>query len=81
MNDIWQLQDAKAKLSEVIEKAMNGEPQFITKRGEPAVVVISQSEFLRQQQRVKNLNQVLGGAPVELKLTRNNTSVRPNRLG
>jgi antitoxin Phd len=81
MNDIWQLQDAKAKLSEVVEKAMNGEPQFITKRGEPAVVVISQAEFLRQQQQSKNLNQVLSGAPTELKLTRDKTSVRPNRLG
>ena len=81
MNDTWQLQDAKAKLSEVVEKAMNGEPQFITKRGEPAVVVISQAEFLRQQQRSKNLNQVLGGAPAELRLTRDKTPVRQNRLG
>jgi antitoxin Phd len=81
MNDIWQLQDAKAKLSEVVEKAMNGEPQFITKRGEPAVVVISQAEFLRQQQQSKSLNQVLSGAPAELKLTRDKTPIRPNRLG
>jgi prevent-host-death family protein len=81
MNDIWQLQDAKAKLSEVVEKAMNGEPQFITKRGEPAVVVISQAEFLRQRQQSKSLSDALAGAPEELRIKRDKTPLRPNRLG
>jgi prevent-host-death family protein len=33
MNGIWQLQDAKNKLSEVIERALRQGPQLITRRG------------------------------------------------
>ncbi len=41
----WQLQDAKARLSEVVEAAMRGEPQHITRRGKEAVVVLSERAF------------------------------------
>lgn len=41
----WQLQDAKARLSEVVEAAMRGEPQHITRRGKEAVVVLSEQAF------------------------------------
>lgn len=37
----WQLQDAKNKFSEVVDKALKGEPQEITRRGKKAVVVMS----------------------------------------
>ena len=35
----WKLQDAKARFSEVVRKAREGEPQTVTVHGEPAVVV------------------------------------------
>jgi antitoxin Phd len=41
----WQLQDAKARLSEVIKRAVNEGPQEITVRGEPTAVVLSAEEF------------------------------------
>lgn len=41
----WQLQDAKARFSEVVEAAMRGEPQYITRRGKDAVVVLSEQAF------------------------------------
>lgn len=41
----WQLQDAKARFSEVVEAAMRGEPQHITRRGKEAVVVLSEQAF------------------------------------
>lgn len=41
----WQLQDAKARFSEVVEAAMRGEPQHITRRGKEAVVVVSEQAF------------------------------------
>ena len=49
----WSLQDAKARFSAVVEAAQRGEPQFVTKRGRPAVVVVSASEFatLRKRKR------------------------------
>ena len=43
----WTLQDAKNKFSEVVNAACHGTPQFVTKRGEPAVVVLSTSEYHR----------------------------------
>lgn len=41
----WQLQDAKARFSEVVEAAMRGEPQHITRRGKEAVVVLSEHAY------------------------------------
>lgn len=41
----WALQDAKARLSELVKKAQQDGPQCITVRGTPAVVVISQEEY------------------------------------
>ena len=44
---MWQLQEAKARLSEVIKKAANEGPQKITVHGEPTAVVISSKEYER----------------------------------
>jgi prevent-host-death family protein len=41
----WQLQDAKARFSEVIRKAETEGPQRITVRGEPAAVVLSEADY------------------------------------
>jgi prevent-host-death family protein len=41
------LQDAKARFSEVVDAAMRGEPQHVTRRGKPAVVIVDASEFVR----------------------------------
>jgi prevent-host-death family protein len=41
----WALQDAKARLSEVVRLACEHEPQEITLRGEPAVVVVSRQDY------------------------------------
>lgn len=42
--NIWQIQEAKAKFSEVIEKTKE-EYQTITKNGEPVAVIISKKDF------------------------------------
>lgn len=51
-NDEWRLQDAKTQLSQVVNAALDGTPQHITRRGKRAVVVLSESAFeaLQQQQ-------------------------------
>lgn len=41
---IWQLQEAKARLSEVVKNASLA-PQQITLRGKPAAVVLSKKEY------------------------------------
>lgn len=42
---MWTLQDAKNKFSTVVDAAMAGTPQEVTRRGKPAVVVLSASEY------------------------------------
>jgi len=44
---MWNIQDAKNKFSAVVDEAMAGRPQEVTKRGKPAVVVISSDEYAR----------------------------------
>lgn len=41
----WTLQDAKNKFSAVVDAALEGTPQHVTRRGLPAVVVVSAEEF------------------------------------
>ncbi len=43
----WQLQEAKARLSEVIKRAAKEGPQKITVHGDPTAVVISNREYER----------------------------------
>ena len=43
----WQLQDAKARFSELVRRAREQGPQHVSVRGEPAVVVLSAVEFAR----------------------------------
>ena len=49
----WSLQDAKNKFSAVVEAARRDGPQTVTKRGEPAVVVVAAEEY----ERLKMLDQ------------------------
>ena len=41
----WRLQDAKAQFSELVDNAMRGVPQHVTRRGKQAVVVLSEQDF------------------------------------
>jgi prevent-host-death family protein len=41
----WQLQEAKARLSELVKKATSEGPQEITVHGKPAVVVMSREAY------------------------------------
>ena len=43
----WSLQDAKNRFSAVVDAALNGSPQLVTRRGQPAVVVLSVEEYER----------------------------------
>lgn len=41
----WQLQEAKAKLSEIVNKVSEEHAQYITVRGKPMAVIISAKEY------------------------------------
>jgi prevent-host-death family protein len=79
----WQLQEAKARLSEVIKKAVIEGPQRITVRGEPAAVVLSEAEFDRLQRPKLRFVEFMRNSPlvgVELTLDREQTLTRELEL-
>ena len=41
----WRLQDAKAQFSALVDGALRGVPQHVTRRGKQAVVVLSEQDF------------------------------------
>ena len=43
----WSLQDAKNRFSAVVDAAIKGIPQRVTRRGKPAVMVIAVEEYER----------------------------------
>ena len=45
MSTTWKLQDAKAKFSKIVDDALKIGPQFVTRRGQKAVVVVSVEEY------------------------------------
>ena len=49
----WQLQTAKAQLSELIEAALRGRPQRITRRGKDAVMVLSERTYVALKSSAK----------------------------
>ncbi len=47
---VWQLQEAKNRLSEVVEKALHQGPQVITRRGAETAVVLSMDDYRKMRQ-------------------------------
>ena len=45
MKTIWKLQDAKSQFSKVVDHALKDGPQYVSKRGIEAVVVISAKAY------------------------------------
>jgi len=75
----WQLQEAKARLSEVIKQAANEGPQTITMRGEPTAVIISKNDYERLKQPRGSFVEFMRKSPlcgVELDVTRKQTLTR-----
>jgi prevent-host-death family protein len=44
---MWTLQDAKNRFSAVVDAALAGTPQEVSRRGKPAVVILSAAEYRR----------------------------------
>lgn len=47
MPNVWQVQEAKARFSEMLESAMDEGPQIVTKRGVEAAVLVRIDEWRR----------------------------------
>ena len=74
----WQLQEAKARLSEVVKSAREG-PQEISVRGEPAAVVLSIEEYERLKKKKLSLAEFVrrsGLVGVDLDIERDKSPAR-----
>ncbi|MGQ9848969.1 MAG: type II toxin-antitoxin system Phd/YefM family antitoxin [Aggregatilineaceae bacterium] len=47
MSNIWQLQEAKSRFSELIDRALEKGAQVVTRRGKKVVVVLPYEEYGR----------------------------------
>jgi prevent-host-death family protein len=59
----WQLQEAKAKFSEVVRGASSNEPQEITVHGQPTVVILSKALYDKLRKPKKSFTQFMRSSP------------------
>lgn len=79
----WQLQEAKNRLSQVVDSALREGPQTITLRGKPAVVVVPFEDYRKLTQPNIGLAQFFQESPlhaVELDLQRSDDLPRTVEL-
>jgi prevent-host-death family protein len=62
--EAWTVADAKARLSEVIDRALSDGPQIITRNGRRAVVVVASEEWERKTKRKGNLAEFFAASPL-----------------
>ena len=73
----WRLRDARDRFSELVEKALTEGPQHVTRRGRPAVVVISEAEYRTLAEPRQSLADFLLSAPkVDIEIERMNFKLR-----
>jgi len=60
----WTVAEAKAKFSEIIERAMSEGPQTITRKGRTAAVVVGAEEWQRKTNRTGSLAEFFAGSPL-----------------
>jgi antitoxin Phd len=78
MQGTWQIQEAKNKLSEVVEEAIEKGPQILTRRGVEVAVVLSFSEYLKLRKQQTPLSEFFRRSPLgDLDLERDQSPVRP----
>lgn len=76
----WQVQEAKNKFSELVERAGHGEPQVITKHGAEVAVLISIRQYKERFAREQSLVEFLLNSPLAdsgLAVTRDQGADRP----
>jgi prevent-host-death family protein len=59
----WQVQEAKKRFSELVERAVSDGPQIVTKHGRPTVAVVEIGEFRRLSGTTLNFKEFLMTAP------------------
>ena len=77
----WTVASAKARLSEVIDRAQTRGPQVITRRGRKTALVVSVEEWERKTKRVGTLADFFAASPLRgAKLDLRRRKDRPRKI-
>ncbi len=80
---VWQLQEAKAQLSEVVRLCSQEGPQILTIRGKAEAVVISKADYERILGKKQKFIDFINKSPLkglELDIKRDKSAVRKIKL-
>ena len=83
MADVWTVAEAKAKFSEVIDRAVTNGPQTVTRHGRTTAVIVAAEEWERRTKRTGNLAEFLASSPLRgsrLRVSRRRDRPRPGDL-
>jgi prevent-host-death family protein len=62
--DAWSVADAKARLSELLDRAIDRGPQAITRRGREIAIVVSAEEWHKKSARSGSLADFFAASPL-----------------
>jgi prevent-host-death family protein len=83
MGNVWQLQEAKNKFSNLVDKARHDGPQVVTKHGKESVVIIAIEDYQKLNKPKSDLISFFKKSPlsdINLDLTRDKSSSRDIEL-
>ena len=61
---VWTVAEAKARFSELLNRAQSEGPQRITRHGRTTAVVVSEEQWERKEKRKENLAEFLMNSPL-----------------
>lgn len=62
--ETWSVADAKARLSELLDRAIDSGPQAITRRGREIAIVVSVEEWHKKSARSGSLAEFFAASPL-----------------
>lgn len=73
----WQVQEAKARFSELVDRTLKEGPQTVTRHGKTVAVLVAAKEYRRLRSGGKSLKELLVAAPLEgVRITRSRDTGR-----
>ncbi len=76
----WPLATAKARLTQLVDAALAGTPQIITRHGEDVVIVIATKQYAETLAQRSTIAEFFARSPlagIDLDIERNSSAARP----
>jgi prevent-host-death family protein len=61
----WQIQEAKARFSEMVERTLKEGPQTVTRHGKPVAVLVRADQYQRLRGGGRTFKALLASAPLD----------------